>query len=263
MLVGVGGIETLRENGPIALLDLIAGEKMAEVSERKIVKVQCPHCNGERTCEVHGFVDKQWDWSDDLGNSVHGGTEHSLLECKGCETVFYESSSWNSEDVDHWYAPNGEMRVSYFREKNTYPKPESRTKPMWFDTLYKVDEPLHKILGEMYVAYDNRTLILAAIGLRTALDRATEVLGIDPAMKFVEKMAALREGGWIGDTEKEILEVVTNAGNAAAHRGWEPDEHEAAHLLMAMEVFLQRAFVVGKSALSINERIPPAPKRRA
>lgn len=262
MRVGVCRIEALRENASAAQHDLVDGEEMAEASERKTIKEHCPHCNGERTCVVHAVVDKRWDWSDDDGNSVNGGVEHSLLECQGCETVFYESSSWNTEDVEHYYSRSGELRVSFNKEKNTYPKAESRTKPAWFDALSKVDESLYKILGEMYVAYDNRTLILAAIGLRTALDQATVVLGIDPALKFFEKMAALRDGGWIGDTEKDVLEVVTNAGNAAAHRGWEPDEHEAADLLMAMEVFLQRAFIVGKKALSIKERIPPAPKRR-
>lgn len=236
---------------------------MAEMSERKTVKADCPHCRGERTCEVHGLVDKQWQWSDDHGNSVEGGTEHSLMECRGCETVFYISSSWNSEAVDYWTDSSGEMRATYTYEKNTYPKPESHAKPVWFDALIHVDPSLYRILGEMYVAYDNSTYILAAIGLRTALDRATEVLGIDPAMKFVEKLQALLKGGWIGETEKELLAVVTDAGNAAAHRGWEPTEQEASQLMMAMEVFLQRAFVVGKNALSIKERIPPAPKRRA
>ncbi len=102
----------------------------------------------------------------------------------------------------------------------------------------------------------------SAIGLRTALDRATEVLGVDPAITFAEKLDALVEGGWIGQTEKEILYVVTDAGNAAAHRGWAPDSHEIADLLTALSLFLQKAFIVGKKALSVKSTIPGKPKRR-
>ena len=86
-------------------------------------------------------------------------------------------------------------------------------------------------------------------------------LGIDPAITFAEKLIALKAGGWIGDTEKDILEVVTDAGNAAAHRGWSPSGREVADLLVALELFLQKAFIVGKKALGIKARIPTKPKR--
>ncbi|MFM0474770.1 DUF4145 domain-containing protein [Paraburkholderia strydomiana] len=227
---------------------------------RATVKAHCPNCDGERTCEIHGQVGKTWEWSDDHGNSVDGRDEYSLLECKGCETVFYETTSMNSENVDYYYDSNGDTQATYGKEKSTYPKPKSRTKPAWFDAISNIDETLQQILDEMYVAYDNRSYILAAVGLRTALDRATEVLGIDAGLSFAKKLERLKDGGWIGDTEMQILEVVTDAGNAAAHRGWKPDDKEIQHLLMAMEVFLQRAFIVGKAALGIKDKIPKRPK---
>lgn len=226
------------------------------------VQAHCPHCDGERTCDVHGTIYKPWDYEDRQGHSANGGVTHSLLECRGCQTVFYETSSWNSEDVDHWYDAMGEIQGEHPKEKITYPKPDGKTKPVWFDAMYKVDEQLHGILGEMYVAYDNQSYILTAIGLRTALDRGTEVLGIDPAITFAEKLTALQGGGWIGDTERDILGVVADAGNAAAHRGWTPHSKEIADLLYAMEVFLQRAFIVGSKALGIKANIPAKPRRQ-
>jgi hypothetical protein len=55
-------------------------------------KAHCPTCDGERTCEIHGTVYKTWDWEDKYqGYSMNGGVDHSLLECRGCETVFYET----------------------------------------------------------------------------------------------------------------------------------------------------------------------------
>ncbi len=211
---------------------------------------------------MHGAIYKAWDWEDKYhGHSMNGGVDHTLLECRGCETVFYETSSWNSEDVDPYYDGMGEPQYEYAKEVQTYPKPEAKTKPVWFDAMQKVDAQLHNILSQMYVAQDNHANILTAIGLRTALDRATEVLGIDPAKSFEEKLDELREGGWIGQTERDILGVVTDAGNAAAHRGWEPDIREVAELLSSLEVFLHRAFIVGQKALTIKSSIPARPKR--
>ncbi|MGU3777530.1 DUF4145 domain-containing protein [Burkholderia metallica] len=248
-------------NTPYAVIATSSEEYMAAQEEKETIKGQCPNCGDERNCEVHGRVKKQWEWSDRYGHSVDGVMEHLLLECKGCETIFYELVECNSEDVDHWYDHNGDEQSEYVKHRTTYPKPTSRIKPAWLEAVTNSDPTLHAILEEMYLACDNGTFILTAIGLRTALDRAMEVLGIEQALTFAEKLKKLRDGGWIGETEYLILEVVTDAGNAAAHRGWQPDEQQVFQLVQAMEVFLQRAFIVGKQALSIKEKIPPKPKR--
>ncbi len=193
---------------------------------------------------------------------MSGGVGHSLLQCKGCEAVFYLRDSWSDEDLNHWYDQNGDLQAEAVRTKVTYPKPDSTTKPVWLDAIGKIDPQLRDILDETYVARDNEALILTAVGLRTALDRGTEVLGIDPAQTFGEKLADLQDRGWIGAAEHDILEVITDAGNAAAHRCWAPDAKEIAQLLYAMEVFLQRAFILGHKALSIKGSIPPKPKRQ-
>jgi hypothetical protein len=237
-------------------------EPFTATEKLKPVKAHCPTCDGERTCDVHGHVYVPWYYEDRDGNSMSGGVDHSLLQCRGCETVFYLDDSWNDNDLDHWYDRNGDTQGAAVRTKVTYPKPESKTKPLWLDAMHKVDTQLHSILNEMYVAYDNQAYILTAVGLRTALDRGTEVLGIDPAKTFDQKLAELQAGGWIGATEHDILGVITDAGSAAAHRGWSPDPHEVAQLLNAMEVFLQRAFIVGKKALGIKASIPPKPPRK-
>jgi hypothetical protein len=225
------------------------------------VDAHCPTCDGNRSCDVHGTVYKPWHWENRQGDTVDGGVHHSLLECRGCHTIFYEKSSWNSEDIDYWYDDEGNSQGEERKTKETHPQPNIKNKPAWIGKLYKVDEQLFAILGEMYTAYYIKSYILTAIGLRTALDRATEVLGIDPAKTFKEKLIALKDGGWIGDTEKDILGVVTDAGNAAAHKGWSPDANDVELLLSAMEIFLQKAFVNGKKALDIKASIPEKPSR--
>lgn len=227
------------------------------------VKAHCPECDGTRTCDVHGVTATKWEWvSKDGQHSVNGGADHSLLQCKGCETVFYLQSSWDSEDIDEWYEPDGTTGGAPARTVTTYPKPTSKTKPQWFSTIETADQQLGQILDETYLAYDAGLLILATVGIRTAIDRTTELLGIDASQPFQKKLEELQSGGWIGETEKQILAVVIDAGSAAAHRGWSPEPEEAAQLVTVMEVFLQKAFIVEKKALGLKASIPPKPSKK-
>ena len=122
--------------------------------------------------------------------------------------------------------------------------------------------PLSCILDETHKAYEQGCYILAAVGLRTALDNCIAAVGIDPAVSFEEKLKALRDEGFIGETEHGLLEVLTNAGNAAAHRGWSPQQQEIVHLLDVLETFIQRVLVNGKRVLAMTDGIPRKPKRQ-
>lgn len=235
-------------------------------SKRKIpdiLNAHCPTCDGERSCEKYGEVTTTWDWEDKLGGHyMNGGAHHYLLQCAGCKTVFYQIEKWNSEDYTNYYDANGETQIEYDIERQTFPAPEKKTKPLWLDAITKIDRQLEEILHEVYVAFENQSYILTAVGLRTVFDRSTELLGIDPAISFEDKLDELESGGWIGSTERDILGVITDAGSAAAHRGWSPSEGDAQKLLTAMEAFIHRAFIVGQDALSIKASIPPKPKRK-
>ena len=225
-------------------------------SHKKPTKAHCPKCDGERNCIEHGTTTSRWAHEDVInGFEVNGGTHHSLLECMGCEAIFYHAASWNSEN---WFP----YVDDYIYDIVTYPKPASKTKPVWLERLRSKDATLHDILSQMYVALDNQSNILVAIGLRTALDRATECLGIESAETFENKLNALLSGGWIGETERLVLDVVTDAGSAAAHRGWQPNNDEVLSLVMALEAFLHKAFIVGKDALGIKGNLPVRPRKQ-
>lgn len=227
----------------------------------KIVQEHCPTCDGERQCLQIGHVYVPWHWKDDReGFSMSGGVDHSMLQCRGCETVFYLHDSWNDEEVEFWRDLTGEEHGEMVRTKVTYPKPVGQ-RPKWLELLGKRDPDLKNILQLVYTAVDTDCLILAAIGVRTAIDHATEVLGIDPAKTFAKKLDELKSGGWIGSTERDVLGVLTDAGSAAAHRGWQPDEDELRPLLTALEAFIHCAVLTGKEALKVKNSIPPKPKR--
>jgi hypothetical protein len=193
---------------------------------------------------------------------MHGQQDHRLLQCRGCEQVFYHLSSWDSEDVDYDYDEKGETVVVTNVTKTTYPAPQAKSvRPDWIWDLAKLDRQMATIVDEMYRGYEADLLILASVGLRTALDRAMEYLKIDPGLTLEQKLATLLREGFVDDTEAAVLGVVANAGNAAAHRGWAPDPQEFKPLLTALEQFVHRAIISGKGPLEIGAKIPPRAPR--
>ncbi len=238
---------------------------MAKSHRRKqeaVEKAQCPTCNREQNCVLRGRADKPWDWDDRRGHSIAGGDAYSLFECCGCETVFYEKSSWDENDIDQWYDHAGGVQSEPVYRKTTYPHPPTRARPDWLGKTGKLDPTLFHILNETYRCYDEKCFILAAIGLRTALDSCVASLEIDPAKSFQEKLKELKERGFIGETEQTILTILTDAGSAAAHRGWSPTEEQTTHLLDVLENFIHRVLVNGRKALEMKSGIPEHHKRK-
>ncbi|QDG94035.1 DUF4145 domain-containing protein [Rhizobium rhizogenes] len=237
--------------------------KKENQTQPEAVLAHCPTCNDKRNCDLHAEVDKPWNYSDRQGNSMWGASRYRFLECRGCETVFYQHSSWNSESLDPYYTRGGEELFDHDVDLTTYPSPNVQIRPIWEDIIQAIDPQLKTILHQMYVAIENQAYILAAVGMRTVLDRATEILNIiDPNESFEKKLTALKSSGLVGQTEYEILDVIVDAGNAAAHRGWSPSKDDTQKMTNALEAFLHRAFIVGKDALTIKSKIPPRPKRK-
>ena len=108
---------------------------------------------------------------------------------------------------------------------------------------------------------DNGLVVLAAIGIRTLLDRASQLLDVNPARSFASKLDELVRRDIISAREKSTLSVLTDAGNAAAHRGWKPEPKALDTMMDAIENFLHRTFVVDEAAKRLQHDIPARPKR--
>lgn len=225
-------------------------------AEPEKTKAHCPRCDGERSCNVVGEADRPWHWTD--GRNYHeGGTTHRLLECRGCEAIFYWRSSWDDSDFDVEFDEDGESRLVSIVRTETYPQPEKKArKPDWVWSIAKKDSQLEKILTEVYDAVERRSNILAATGLRTAFDRAVSYHAVDENQPLAAKVKALQERGFIGATEADILNTVVDAGSAAAHRAWNPTDEQLGQLLQALEHFIHRTVVVGEKVLEVKALIP-------
>lgn len=175
---------------------------------------------------------------------------YEVIECHECHHVIFRKRHWNDEA--QW--------THHTRYKDSYYPPiVSRPKPAWFD---KLDDKFQEVLEEVYIALDANTRFLAAFGARTALDLLI-VDKIGDVGSFQEKLKKLETDGYINSTDRELLDAVTEAGNAAAHRGYAPDEKLLNHVIDILESLFDKFYIkpdrdkeLLSKAKALKKRIP-------
>ena len=186
-----------------------------------------------------------------------------ILECCGCERIYFRRDYWFSEwDTIGDDPITGEPRLERGIETVYWPSPVRRQRPNWLEKIEESERDLGKLLDEMYAALDNDLRVLAAIAARTVFDRASQLLGVDPAIGFKEKLDSLSADGRISFHEKEILQVLVDAGSAAAHRAWRPRVDELGTMVDVLESFLHRSFILGDGIAKLKASVPARPKTR-
>lgn len=230
------------------------------------IRAACPQCRREQRCVVRGNYHTTWhSETDDGRNSSEGADTYFILQCGGCELVFFQTRGWSSEEAEVAYHPlTGEVGWSHPEHVATFSEVPQPLDPAWaradaevIAPLLEIDRQLASIMREVYQAQGQGALILASVGLRTALDRATELLQIHPGNSIEGKVVLLCEQGFVGETEARVLGVVADAGNAAAHRGWCPELTEFKSMLEALEHFIRRTVLKGGAGtLAVAGRIP-------
>jgi hypothetical protein len=226
----------------------------------KLIKGQCPNCGGGRNAYVRGeHVVRTSDEDDGTSASDTG----MILECCGCERIYFRRDQWFSEWETLGEHPiTGAPRLEGGVDTTYWPAPVARTPPTWINSIEQADRDLGNLVREMYTALNNDLRVLAAIGARTAFDRSSELLGVDPAVSFEEKLDKLVEFGKVSAEERGTLDVLVDAGSAAAHRGWIPQVKELNTMMDIIEMFLHRAFILGEGIRVLKSVVPPKPKRR-
>jgi hypothetical protein len=235
--------------------------KVATVAQAdpKIIMAHCPNCDAERKAYVRGEHVVHWSDKESPLSSTDTGM---ILECCGCERIYFRRDYWFSEWEQIGQNPyTGELQMEGGVETTYWPAPVRRKMPEWIESIEESDETLGKLLSEMYSALNNHLRVLAAIGARTAFDRASEILGVDANWRFDRKLDELVTIGKIGTDDRETLNVLVDAGSAAAHRGWRPSAKEINTMMEIVEGFLYRAFVLGDGIQKLKAAVPPKPGR--
>ena len=221
------------------------------MAEKKYEAGHCPECGAERADVV-----AQHKVEEDYG-SIWGATIYSVLECRGCGHHYFKKLSWNSEENDYEYDPaTGEAVTIPYERIAFWPPAAKRRRPEWADEIGFEDRVLGSLFDDVYTALSNNLGVLAAIGMRTVFDRASELLEIDPAKTFQQKLDELKAGDHITEKEKTVLGELIDAGSAAAHRGWQPTPKQLDAMMIILEAFLHRAFLLADIGAELGKGVP-------
>ncbi|WP_085034076.1 DUF4145 domain-containing protein [Ensifer aridi] len=234
------------------------------------LRAYCSSCRGDRNCEIKGH---HREWGDDARNGYQWDTNWYLLVCCGCDHVFAQSVSTNSEDYYQEYDYQGEVITVHEETIRSWPAKSKRERPDWLghngvETNIDNVDALDSSLAELYGALDHDLNVLAAIGIRTSFDIAAEVLGVDSSKPFQKKLDEMVAKNLIRDSEREHLDILIDAGSASAHRGWKPSLSDLDTLMDTLESFIYDAFVLparkeaaAAKIAKIKARVPPKQKK--
>ena len=212
----------------------------------------CPACGGRRKCWVRGFHGKS-----ETFENLSQYTQATILQCCGCDKMFFEQrvTFTDYDDVDYNPETNQVEPVTNVVLKY-WPPVTARNRPKWFEEIYPRDPQLKSLMDELYFALDHGLNVLAGIAVRTSFDRVTEWTGISPSLGFAVKLQKLLDDGRIGPTEKDILGVLVDAGNAAAHRGWKPSFEDLGTMMDVLEQFVHRTLILSHQSQQLKARVP-------
>ncbi|RYX90845.1 MAG: hypothetical protein EON84_13375 [Bradyrhizobiaceae bacterium] len=220
-----------------------------------IMKAMCSVCGAIRNCEIRGYAVESWD---DAGGMVWGRTSWYLLQCRGCDHMFCHTVKIFSEEYDREWDPATQEDVIVYDEAVAYwPAILKRKQPDWFSPMGFVgdkDNILYGAMHELYVALENDLSRLAASGVRTAFDIASELLDVDPSLTFKEKLDTLVARNRITSLDRDSLETLTEAGSASIHRGWVPDAADLSTMVDLLEHFIYSAFVAPTLKKKLDEK---------
>jgi hypothetical protein len=161
---------------------------------------------------------------------------YRIVRCKNCNTVSGQSL----------FLIQGE-----FQSENHLIPNSTRALPSW---ARKLPPDIYSTLIEVYNALRSNSHRLAVIGCRTLIDMSSnrkvgDIGGFDAKIKELHKI------GLLSDSTRFILNHAIEAGNASAHRGWQPTPKESDLVLDIVEHFLH-ADVLAVEASEFGKSVP-------
>lgn len=203
-------------------------------------KAHCPQCGRVTRCFIKSECESRWESED---GQVWDDRKHYVVECGGCEFVFFHLKSYFSEDLDYIIDAAGEMVMNITPNEYSFSDYIGSPSESWLGDLKSKDYRLFELLNDAMRAKSAGLDVLSVVGLRICFDRFCEISGIEIDKPFSAKLESLLEENIIGKPEYEILKVLIDAANAAAHRGWEPGDTLNALFAIVESVFKRRLII--------------------
>ncbi|MBP1626441.1 MAG: hypothetical protein H6Q00_916 [Holophagaceae bacterium] len=203
-----------------------SGSNTKRRGKREVIWSFCNACGQETKHAKLMVVDRRR--AEDVDEfTIEFGTQWIVMQCAGCEEVFLSKQDWCSEDG----TDNHGQRVP--REKVYFPPRSSRRKPDWMERL-SMSEADQGLLDEIYIALHADSRRLAVMGARALIDAFIQ-RKVGDQNTFKAGLDALVREKFLGEKQRELLEVAVDVGSASGHRSHNPDQHSVATVMDIVE----------------------------
>lgn len=215
------------------------------------LKTEMAHCNRCGHATKHDIVVERTHRNSEVVDhdqniEVSWSETYLMLECRGCEEISLCRTMWCSED----HPMDGPSPSTYF------PPRVSRRKPAWVDRL-AVPEEYEGLLDEIYVALHADSRRLAVMGARALID-AYITRRVGDQGNFTKGLKKLVEKNFISEAQREIVDAAVDAGNASAHRGHCPSDHDINVVIDIVENLIHNELLADPAA-ALRQTTPPRP----
>lgn len=219
----------------------------------------CPRCAHDTT---HIIIADHAE-SEDAPFGNYFSSTFQIIKCGGCGHVHFRQEFVDSGEFELDTDNDGNDVIVDRPVVSIWPPIGPFRPENWKNELIACDPHIFSLYCEIYSAANNESFALCSMGLRAIYERATFRLADNKDIrKFADKLAFLKDNHFITGQQELALEALVEAGHAAIHRFWIPDEDEIAALLDILNDFLYRNFIShlrsSRAAMKLRTNIPKA-----
>jgi hypothetical protein len=254
---------------------------------RKVGSVYCNGCGRETFHDIlasHRLKGHGPGWGEDYREEIDdafdpstitrlGGYEeiskrehldiYEIVKCKGCGSMAFVYSEQSVDALN----PSVISR---------YPPAIARRKPDWIEiptdvfwipstiptsaTAREIPDDIRAIMQEVYVALQNGSLRLVAMGVRAALERLM-INTVGDHGRFRDNVDEFQKAGYLSVYQKGSLDSTLEGGHAAVHRLWKPTIKDVDTLLDITQSLIEEVYLHVPRAAVLEKNIPPRPRR--
>jgi hypothetical protein len=204
-------------------------------------KAHCNKCGGERNHEV--LHTEKASWLDEESRTA-GYETYETLKCLGCESIKLRNISIYYDDNEN------ETTINYF------PPEIFRPKPSWIDYIYIFSDHFIKtLLKEIYIALQNNLPNLAAMGVRSLIEKVMIDKAGDQG-SFKQNITQFEKLGYVSKIQREHLEAILDAGHATIHRSYSPTTEDVVTLVDIVEHIIKTIYLHENKIEQLKRRVP-------
>jgi len=166
-----------------------------------------------------------------------------LIKCRGCEEVSLMRKTYSDDfsDFDPTY----------------YPPRKFRKEPRWL-ILLDFENPINKLIKEIYIAIGNNSVYLPTMGIRSLIEHIMiEKVGDNGSFK--DNLNQFEKQGFISPIQRKVIKPIIEMGHAVTHRSVEVSNEELISILDVTENIIESIYINEKK---INRFINKIPKRK-